>query len=460
MTGRYEPFPITDLQKLIEGRTSLKRQIKESVIADSAFMDKFTEQYKNQAIIRSQIDAEHDPLLNIHVQLREFVKAMTPLINTVNDTNILKGINEIAISLDPNSFSYERLINLLQNIPVINSQPFKNARTELLETKEYSTFIEKLKQITDALQSQKSQDLQTKIFENMTLPQIKTYLIDIRDSVEDIVKDTKNAIDIDVLEKLNLLIESGTKDKEEIAEFLEEIREDAREGTTEILEVLNKKQVSLPERLKTQWRKIFNYENFVEEERTVGPLDVIIDPRTGEGFVNKIRINSELLFRDGILKEQKGFKSRVSDFDYDLKNKDIATIIALSNNQVDYSLADLKDLVEAHAILMRLGRSVGLKNPAEVEKMKEIRAEIDKQKTKDSPPPTPTPQKKKGKGLKTLKNPEDEVKRLSILIASYNAGNKNNKLLKNEVSQIIDSLLKQKKITKLQHKKVFEKYVM
>jgi hypothetical protein len=68
--------------------------------------------------------------------------------------------------------------------------------------------------------------------------------------------------------------------------------------------------------------------------------------------------------------------------------------------------------------------------------------------------------KKRGKGLKKTKcDNVDNVERLKTLIGSIHAGNKNNKPLKNELMQILDDLLRTKKLTKADHAKLYKQYV-
>jgi hypothetical protein len=89
--------------------------------------------------------------------------------------------------------------------------------------------------------------------------------------------------------------------------------------------------------------------------------------------------------------------------------------------------------------------------PAAVRKLDAARAEREK---KDKG------KGKKGSGLKGgCLDVNEKAARLKTLLGSYSAGNKNNKTLKNEVSVILDDLLKAKAITKPQHKKIYNEYV-
>ena len=55
--------------------------------------------------------------------------------------------------------------------------------------------------------------------------------------------------------------------------------------------------------------------------------------------------------------------------------------------------------------------------------------------------------------------PEEAIDRLEILIGSITAGN-NNKNVKNEMQSVMDYLLKSRKLTKAQHKLLFDTYIL
>ncbi len=63
-----------------------------------------------------------------------------------------------------------------------------------------------------------------------------------------------------------------------------------------------------------------------------------------------------------------------------------------------------------------------------------------------------------GNGLQAYTSIDEMVDELEVLIGELDAGN-NSDAIKNEIGNIIDYLLKKKEITKLQHRKLFEKYV-
>lgn len=60
---------------------------------------------------------------------------------------------------------------------------------------------------------------------------------------------------------------------------------------------------------------------------------------------------------------------------------------------------------------------------------------------------------------KFLHSEEALFERLKILIGSYEAGNNKNKLLRNELMLIIDKLLALEKLSKEQHKEIYERYI-
>ena len=55
--------------------------------------------------------------------------------------------------------------------------------------------------------------------------------------------------------------------------------------------------------------------------------------------------------------------------------------------------------------------------------------------------------------------PEEAIDRLEVLIGSITAGN-NNKNVKNEMQSVMDYLLKSRKLTKTQHKLLFDTYIL
>ena len=58
-----------------------------------------------------------------------------------------------------------------------------------------------------------------------------------------------------------------------------------------------------------------------------------------------------------------------------------------------------------------------------------------------------------------IKNEDENLQRLRTLIGSYHAGNINNKPLKNELMKISDELLKSGKMSKKEHKTIYDQYI-
>ena len=71
----------------------------------------------------------------------------------------------------------------------------------------------------------------------------------------------------------------------------------------------------------------------------------------------------------------------------------------------------------------------------------------------------PRPKLKMGYGLKYVTNPYDLVKRMQIIVGEMTAGN-DNKLLKNELSEVADLLLRMNLITKKEHLELFNNFIL
>jgi len=59
----------------------------------------------------------------------------------------------------------------------------------------------------------------------------------------------------------------------------------------------------------------------------------------------------------------------------------------------------------------------------------------------------------------TYKNPHSQLERLHVLCGSVDAGNKG-KLIKQQIAMVLDDLLREKAITRFEHKKIYEAYVL
>jgi hypothetical protein len=137
--------------------------------------------------------------------------------------------------------------------------------------------------------------------------------------------------------------------------------------------------------------------------------------------------------------------------------KDIIKNLSDSSNTQQYNLEKAEIFKEALLISDRSIKELEKKGEVIMGNvLQELKDKKKKQKKAETSAPAKKPQK--GQGLQYYKNTGQLTKRLKLLIASMQAGNKS-KAIRNEMAEILDILLKSKHISKQEYNAIYKSII-
>jgi hypothetical protein len=476
-TNSFQEFPFKALDALINSRKEIKNTVLTTVLSDSALMDKYSDEYRATQLIKQTIDADLSPSNNVIVQMKEMLKKLYPFISTQGDEVVFNGLMNILNISDTPSNTYNRLKTALTATGFIDSRAFQQVINELNTATTYESFIQKLNSLYQALEREKTINLQNTIFDKLTDEQLMDRLQHLENDISrEITRSYKalayqtNVANEAILNNLQDIMDSQL-DKDEIVFELFKLLEEAKiTGASEEIIKKLEKAVDIRGRLR---QHIIQLENITGTDE----LDLIIE--NNEGRINGIRINLDDLSK-GILKIQPRSRLRVPPVPLGDEGNSVVKLLSYpieKLNLEDFTTNALKEFTQVvnnnfsnektEGELMAIPkykavyeeiqkRSIESPPASESSPRRSTRKKDKKDKDKDKTPPLKIIE---GKGVERKKSNDALVKRMAILIGSVKAGNTDNKYLKKELSSIIDRLLEDDLITPREHRTVFKKYI-